>query len=134
MPHRQHRNANAAPTVPRRKKGRARRADWIIGTLVELDPDGQQLTIRVREGRGARISQDAEVTLDVGGAVLKATDGDGDGRPGITDLFPGDVLHVRLAPAVDGRPPAAVRISQASPGGPAGGLRRLWSGWRAERG
>ena len=48
----------------------------------------------------------------------------------ITDLFPGDALHVTLGPVSDDGLPRAVRVEQRSPGGPVGGLRRLWGGWR----
>ena len=128
MPNRRHRNPNAVSTAAV-KHGRRNRGKHggVTGTLVELDAEASRLTIRVHEARGINIDSDQEITLDVAGAIIDASDGDGDGRPGITDLFPGDRVDVTLAPQTPGSPPAAVRVTQSSPGGPVGGLRRLWS-------
>jgi hypothetical protein len=122
MPYRHHRNANAAPTAaPHRPRLRPSRKDWIAGTLVELDPAGATITVRVDSGGRAQPARGAEVTLDVSHARVRATDGDGDGRPSITDLFPGDRVHVTLRAGA-----VAHRVEQRSPGAPRGGLRRLW--------
>src|SRR5436305_5510033 len=120
MPHRHHRNANAAPSSePRRARLRPSRQDWIAGTLVELDADGATITVRVDSGGRPHPARGAEVTLDVASARVRATDGDG--RPSLTDLFPGDRVHVTLRGAA-----VASRVEQRSPGAPRGGLRRLW--------
>ena len=130
MPDRQHRNPNAAAPGARRRKGVGRRPDWVDGTLVELDAPGQRLVIRVDGARQASVRAGTELTVGVADATLKATDADGNGRPSITDLFPGDALHVTLGPVSDDGLPRAVRVEQRSPGGPVGGLRRLGGGWR----
>ncbi len=128
MPNRRHSNPNAAPATPVKRGRRSRdKRGWVTGTLVELDAEAPRLTIRVHEARGINIDSDEEITLDVADAIIDAGDGDGDGRPGITDLFPGDRLDVTLAPQTQGSQPAAVRVTQSSPAGPVGGLRRLWS-------
>ena len=126
MPHRQHRNANAAPPQPRRKRRSRRRSEWMSGTLVELDVERRRVKVRVDEAPGMPFTADSEVTVDAGSAVLKVTDGDGDGLPGISDLFPGDELKVYVVRSEDGGPPTATRIEQRSPGAPPGGLRRLY--------
>lgn len=126
MPNRRHNNPNSAPTADVKRSRRGKRG-WLTGTLVELDAETRQLTIRVREARGINLDCDEEITIDVAAASLNTADGDGDGRPGITDLFPGDQLDITLAPQSHGTPPAAVSVTQSSPAGPVGGLRRLWS-------
>ncbi len=129
MPDRKHRNPNAADGDARRRRAGARRQDWVDGTLVELDAPARCLVIRVHAARQASIRPGTELTIEAADATLKATDADGDGRPSITDLFPGDDLHITLDPGSDGTL-RAVRVEQRSPGGPVGGLRRLWGGWR----
>jgi hypothetical protein len=127
MPNRHHRNANAAPRRRKRpERGAGKRADWVSGTLVELNAEQQLLKIRVRRARRAQLRRDAELVVNASGAVFKAADADGDGQSGLTDLFPGDRLHVVLAPRAEGAPATALRITQRSPGGPVGGLRRVW--------
>jgi hypothetical protein len=122
MPYRNHHNPNAAPaSPPRRPRLRPARQDWIAGTLVELDPTRATITVRVDSGGRAQPARGAEITLDASAARIHATDGDGDGRPSLTDLFPGDRVHVTLR-----RGTIAVRVKLRSPGGPRGGLRRLW--------
>ena len=130
MPDRKHRNPNAADGNARRRRAGARRQDWVDGTLVELDAPGRRLVIRVDAARQASIRPGTELTIGVAQATLKATDADGDGRPSITDLFPGDDLHITLDPGSGDGTPLAVRVEQRSPGGPVGGLQRLWGGWR----
>jgi hypothetical protein len=126
MPYRHHRNANAAPTAaPHRPRLRPSRKDWIAGTLVELDPAGATITVRVDSGGRAHPARGAEVSVDVSAARIRATDGDGDGRPSITDLFPGDRVHVTLR-SRRRRAPLAWLVRQLSPGAPRGGLRRIW--------
>ena len=122
MPHRHHRNANAAPSSePRRPRLRPSRRDWIAGTLVELDAGGATITVRVDSAGRPHPAPGSELTLDVSAARVRATDGDGDGRPSLTDLFPGDRVHVTLRGDA-----IASRVEQRSPGAPRGGLRRLW--------
>lgn len=126
MPYRMHRNANAAPAwEPKRSRLRAGRKDWIAGTLVELDPDRRLIVVRVERGGRPVPPAGAEVTVDASVARVRATDGDGDGRAGLTDLFPGDRVEVTLQPRWR-RLPVATRIRQESPGAPRGGLRRVW--------
>jgi hypothetical protein len=121
-----HRNPNAAPRRPRRRpRLRPGRRDWLAGTLVELDPAGRTITVRVEEGGRPVPARGAEVTVDTSVARVVASDGDGDGRPGLTDLFPGDrvLVTMRMRPR---RRPIAWRVDQQSPGAPKGGLRALW--------
>ena len=105
--------------APRRRQ---RRRDWLRGTLVELDPRRDAITLRVESGGRPIPARGDEVTIDVGPAVISANDGDGDGRASITDLFPGDDVEVTLWPNRS----AAQRVALRSPAGPAGGLRPLW--------
>jgi hypothetical protein len=131
MPALSHRNANAAPArLPKRPRVRPSRRDWIAGTLVELDPAGSTITVRVDSGGRPHPARGAEVAVDVALAGVRATDGDGDGRPGLTDLFPGDRVHVTLRQR---RPhlPIAMRVRQQSAGAPPGGLRPIWATGRA---
>jgi hypothetical protein len=131
MPALFHRNANAAPARrPKRRSVRPSRRDWIAGTLVELDPAGGTITVRVENAGRPRTVPGTEVTVDVTVARVRATDGDGDGRPGLTDLFPGDRVHVTLRPRRR-RVPIAHRVRQQSPGAPPGGLRPIWAMGRA---
>jgi len=121
-----HRNANAGPARPRKRPSlRPGRRDWIVGTLVELDRDGDTITVRVEESGRPVPTRGAEVTLDMSRARVRATDGDGDGRPGLTDLFPGDRVHVTMR-SRPRRLPLAWLVRQQSPGAPRGGLRALW--------
>jgi hypothetical protein len=131
MPALSHRNANAAPARrPKRPSVRPSRRDWIAGTLVELDPAGGTITVRVDSGGRPHPAPGTEVTVDVTLTRVRATDGDGDGRPGLTDLFPGDQVHVTLRPRRT-RLPIAVRVRQQSAGAPPGGLRAIWVTGRA---
>ena len=125
MPHRQHRNANSAPPQPKRKPA-AKDDEWLVGVLVELDADAQRLVLRATQGRRPAFKEDEELAILVGDAVLKAADGDGDGKPGVRDLFPGDVLHIALVATAAGEPLRAARVTQTSRTGPTGGLRRVW--------
>jgi hypothetical protein len=86
-----YRNANAAPVRrPRRHRLQRSARDWIAGTLVELDPARERITVRVQSAGYPLPVPGTEVTIDVSSARLRASDGDGDGRAGLTDLFPGD--------------------------------------------
>jgi hypothetical protein len=126
MPALSHRNANAAPARSRRRPRIQRsRRDWIAGTLVELDPIRDTITVRVQRGGYPLPPRGSEAMVDVSSAHIRASDGDGDGRAGLTDLFPGDQLHVTLQPR-GRRTLAASRVSQESTGAPRGGLRRVW--------
>jgi hypothetical protein len=125
-----HRNPNAAP--PRlRKRARRRpdRRDWIAGTLVELDPAGGTITVRVHDAGRPVAGPGDEVTLDAPPDRVRATDGDGDGRPSLTDLFPGDRVHVTLRRR-SRRRPLAWRVRQQSPGARPGALRGMWEAER----
>ena len=126
MPARFHRNANAAPRRPRKRPSpRPGRRDWIVGVLVELDPAGEKITVRVEDGGRPLPAPGTEITLDVSAARVHATDGNGDGRPNLTDLFPGDRIHVTMRRRPR-RLPIAWRVRQRSPGAPPGGLRPIW--------
>jgi hypothetical protein len=126
MPYRHHRNANAAPSSPpRRPRLRPSSKDWIAGTLVELDAGGDTITVRVDSSGRPQPARGTELTVDTSLARVRATDGDGDGRPSITDLFPGDRVHVSLRRRRR-RAPLAWLVRQLSPGAPRGGLRRIW--------
>ena len=121
-----HRNPNAAPARrPKRRRLQRSRRDWIVATLVELDPIHAQITIRVESGGRPLPAPGEEVTVDVSSARIRATDGDGDGRAGLTDLFPGDRVRVSLR-SEPRRTPVAWRIRQESPGASPGGLRPIW--------
>lgn len=134
MPALRHRNANAAPARSRRRPRIQRsRRDWIAGTLVELDPIRETITVRVQRGGYPLPSRGSEATIDVSAAHVRASDGDGDGRAGLTDLFPGDQVHVTLR-SRRSRALAASRVSQESPGAPRGGLRRVWQTGLGQRG
>ncbi len=130
MPALPHRNANAAPARrPKRRRLQTSRRDWIMGTLIELDPASDKITIRVQSGGHPVPAPGDEVTVDVSSARIRATDGDGDGRAGLTDLFPGDLVHVTLHSPPQ-RTPIARRVQQKSPGAPPGGLKPIWQpGW-----
>jgi hypothetical protein len=126
MPARTHRNANAAPVRrPRRQRLQRSPRDWIAGTLVELDPARERITVRVQSAGYPLPPPGTEVTIDVSSARVRASDGDGDGRAGLTDLFPGDRVRVTLR-SRPRRKPSALRVEQISPGAPRGGLRRVW--------
>ena len=122
---RQHRNANAAPRGRRARPRRRTRPPWLSGTLVTLDPQRERIVVRVEDAGRPELRTGSEVTVDTRGCRLDVSDGDGDGRPSLTDLFPGDRIRVELIDA-EGTPPAARRIEQRGPRGPVGGLRRLW--------
>lgn len=100
------------------------RPNWVRGTLVELDADRGRLTLRVLAA--GRPGPAGEVVVDVSGARIEATDGDGDGRPGVRDLFPGDRLDVLLRSPSPGKRPRALLVVQRGGGAPTGGLRRVW--------
>ena len=120
-----HRNANAAPTrSAKRQRSAGSRRDWIVGTLVELDPSGHRITVRLESGGRPLPRRGAELTIDVAAARVRATDGDGDGRAGLTDLFPGDRVEVILDARA--RTPVARRVRQLSPGAAPGALRPIW--------
>jgi hypothetical protein len=124
VPHRHHINANAAAPAERRRP--RTRADWVRGTLVELDADHRRLVLRVAGAGRPTVPVGRELLIEAGGARVQATDGDGDGRPGLRDLFPGDRLHVVLSTTQTGLRPRALRIEQRGMGAPVGGLRRIW--------
>ncbi len=124
MPHRQHILANAAARTERRRP--RTRTDWVRGTLVELDADRGRLVLRVTATGRADLPCGRELRVEAAGARVRATDGDGDGRPGLRDLFPGDRLHVTLASLPPGLRPRALQVHQQSAGAPVGGLRPLW--------
>ena len=126
MPHRMHRNANAAPAGPRRRPRRPSRPDRVSGIITAIDPAAATVVVRTEEARAPGVLPGHELVVDVSGGTLDVHDGDGDGRAGITDLFPGDRVRVELAPAVPGVTRAALRLVQLTRGGPIGGLRRLW--------
>lgn len=122
-PHRQ-----TAPERPWRRRAprrKGRNRDWLDGTLVELDATNGMITIRVESGGHPIPARGTEVALDVREAHIHAADGDGDGRASLTDLFPGDQLHVELHDG-SGKAASARRVVQQSEGGVPGGLRRLW--------
>jgi len=105
MPALLHHNANAAP-------GRARsRRDWFAGTLIDLDPAGPTITVRLDSAGRPWPPPGSEVTVDVLGARVHATDTEGDG--GLTDLFPGDRVHVTLR-RQGGRLPIALRVRRSA--------------------
>jgi hypothetical protein len=128
MPRRMHRNANAAPAGRRRRPRRRSRPDRVSGIVTAIDPAAVTVVVRVEEARAPGVLPGHELSIDVSGGALAVHDGDGDGRAGITDLFPGDRVRVELAPEVPGAPRAATRLVQLTGGGPVGGLRRLWQG------
>jgi hypothetical protein len=131
MPHRHHINPNAAgPAAPKRPRARRGRAEWVLGTLVEVDAERREIVLRVGTSRGASLRADEEVRIDVREARVVASDGDGDGHAGLRDLFPGDTLHVSLRARDADGPLIGHRVEQRSPGGPPGGLRRLWASHR----
>jgi hypothetical protein len=131
MPYRQRVIANAAPPAsPKRRRRNASGTDWVLGTLVELDPGGGRLTVRVSDARRPDLRDQQEIVVDVEAASVRATDGDGDGQPGLTDLFPGDIVRLELEPRDPGEPLVAERVQQCSVGAPKGGLRRLWFRWQ----
>jgi hypothetical protein len=129
--HRFHRNPNAAPpAAPRRRK--RPRPTWLTATLVELDPPGARLVVRVEDAAVPRLRAGDELVVTTRGSRLVTYDADGDGRVGLTDLFPGDRL--RLEVEVDaGGGLRARRVRRLGPAGPVGGLRRLWSGAQRSR-
>ena len=125
MPYRIHKNANAAPRAERRPPRRRARPDRVEGVLVALDPAAAVITLRVDEARARGVVPGEELVVDVFEATLRVGDGDGDGRPGLTDLFPGDRVRLELKRRVPGAARTATRLEQLAPG-PTGGLRRLW--------
>jgi hypothetical protein len=131
MPYCQRVIANSAPPAsPRRRRRNAAGTDWVLGTLVELDAGGGRLTVRVIDARRPEVRPRDEIVVNVEAARVRATDGDGDGQPSLTDLFPGDIVRVELQPRGPGEPLVAGRVQQCSVGAPKGGLRRLWFRWK----
>lgn len=124
MPFRQFRNPNAGPRGRRAVRMRPSRRNWIEGRLVELDPVGGSLVLRVRNGGRPIPPRGAEVTISTADARVHSSDGDGDGRFTVTDLFPGDDLRITLRSTSHGL--AASHITQQSAGAPTGGLAPLW--------
>ena len=121
-----HRNPNAAPpAAPRRPK--RPRPSWLTGTLVELDPLGARLVVRVEDAGNPRLLPGDEVSVATRHSRLVTHDADGDGNKGLTDLFPGDRLRLEVEPDTDGGLRAR-RVRRLGPPGPVGGLRRLWPG------
>lgn len=117
-----------APERPWRRqapRGRRRDREWVAGTLVELDAGNEAITVRVERGGFPIPPRGSEVGIDVRDATFHAVDGDGDGRGSLTDLFPGDQLHIDLRHGRGDRA-SARRVIQRSAGGVPGGLRRLW--------
>ena len=131
MPALPHRNANAGPARrPKRRPQQISRRDWIMGTLVELDPASDKITIRVESGGHPLPAPGKEVTVDVSSALIHATDGDGDGRAGLTDLFPGDRVRVTLH-STPQRKLIAWSVRQESVGAASGALRPIWQPHRS---
>jgi hypothetical protein len=132
VPARTYRNANAAPVRrPRRHRLQRSPRHWIAGTLIELDPARKRITVRVQCAGYPLPAPGTELTVDVSSARIRASDGDGDGRAGLTDLFPGDRVRVTLrsrsrSRSRPRREPSALRVQQTSPGAPRGGLKRVW--------
>jgi hypothetical protein len=124
MPFRQFRNQNAGPRGRRAVRARRSRRDWIEGQLVELDPAADSLVLRVRNGGRPMPPRGTEVSVSTASARIHSSDGDGDGRFTVTDLFPGDELRVTLRPTRHGI--VAAHVYQQSPGAPTGGLAPLW--------
>jgi len=124
MPFRQFRNPNAGPRGRRAVRVRRSRRNWIEGRLVELDPAKGSLVLRVRNGGRPIPPRGTEVTITAANATIHSSDGDGDGRFTLTDLFPGDDLRITLRSTRHGL--VASHITQQSPGAPTGGLAPLW--------
>ena len=124
MPFRQFRNPHAGPRGRRAARMRPSRRNWIEGRLVELDPAADSLVLRVRNGGRPIPPRGTEVTISTADARVHSSDGDGDGRSTITDLFPGDDLRITLGSTRHGF--VATHITQQSPGAPTGGLAPLW--------
>jgi len=110
---------------------RPSRRNWIEGRLVELDAAESSLVLRVRNGGRPIPPRGTEVTISTQGARVHSSDGDGDGRFTITDLFPGDELRITLGSTRHGL--VASHITQQSPGAPTGGLAPLWHLGRTAR-
>ena len=129
--HKLHRNANAAPpAAPRRRK--RPRPTRLTGTLVELDPAGARLVVRLEEAGRPGLRRGDEVSVAARESRIDSHDADGDGRKGLTDLFPGDRLRLEVEPDGDGGLRAR-RVRRLGPAGPVGGLRRLWPGGHRPR-
>lgn len=90
---------------------------------MELDARRRSLTVRIAASGRPLAGEKEELLIDASSARIRAGDGDGDGRPNLTDLFPGDKVRVTLD---RGSPPTARRVDLISTAGPRGGLRRLW--------
>ena len=125
MPFRYFRTPNAGDGSRRRPPRRLTKRDWLAGTIVELDPEANRLTLRVDSGSRPIPARGTEVEIDTGDARFQCTDGDGDGRQNLTDLFPGDEVIVDRLRHTGGRW-AAARVTQRSIGAPKAGLRLLY--------
>src|SRR5690349_16151388 len=119
MPFQQFRTPNAGPRSRRAPRLSRRARPWFAGTLVELDPERERIVLRIHNGSRPIPPRGSEITIDAASARVEATDGDGDGKPGLTDLFPGDDVLVHLKPPRRGRL-VATRIVQESTGAPPG--------------
>ena len=124
MPFQNFRTPNAGPRSRRAPRLSRRARSWFDGTLVELDPEQSTVVLRVHNGSTPIPPRGTEITIEASSARVEATDGDGDGRAGLTDLFPGDRVLVHLKPPRRRRL-VATRIVQESAGAPSGGLRPL---------
>jgi hypothetical protein len=75
MPFRQFRNPNGGPRGRRAVRARPSRRNWIEGRLVELDPAGSSLVLRVRNGGRPIPPRGTEVTVSTADARVHASDG-----------------------------------------------------------
>jgi len=118
MPLSSHRNHNAGPKRELRSSRNATVVEEVIGRLITLDPDGA--TIEVEDERTERT-----IRIDIRDAKLRnVSDADGNGRPSVTDLFPGDRVEATIERG--GSLPARARsLRRIGPPAPVGGLRRL---------
>lgn len=111
-------------TSQTKRKKSSRETQEIFGRLTALDPGRGR--IEIEDERSPR-----RVWLDMKRARLRnLSDGDGDGRPSLTDLFPGDRVRVRAVLGSGGSMKAKV-LWRLGPQGPAGGLSPLTTGMKA---
>lgn len=127
MPFHRQSNPNKGPQRRSlRTRGRPGRG-WVRGVVDGIDPDHSRLEIRVDDGsRIGRRLVGSTVAVDAGGAELALPDGDGDGRPSLRDVFPGNPVEVRFSGGLE-PPLSAVKVIYRGGEAPVGGLRRLWS-------
>ena len=118
MPLSSHRNHNAGPKREPRSHPDAPAVEEVVGRLITLDPEGS--TIEVEDERTART-----IPIDLNRARLRnVSDADGNGRPSVTDLFPGDRVEATIE--WNGSRLATARsLRRIGPPGPVGGLSRL---------